>query len=212
MEILSAVRPASVRARAMVRRLASGAIVALASLIAATTPTHGAATYSEDAVKAAYLYRFTQYVEWPESAPVGLPFTIAVMGAPGVAAELRRLLPGHTIKNGAAQVREIGRMQDLGAAQMLYIGTPQLDRAHDAISLIAARPVLVVSDIEHGLLTGSVLNFVMIEHRVRFEVSLTAAERSQLRISAELLGVATRVQAEDHQSGMARAPANQAGE
>ena len=210
MEILSAVRPASVRARAMVRRLASGAIVALASLIAATTPTH-AATYSEDAVKAAYLYRFTQYVEWPESA-LGLPFTIAVMGAPGVAAELRRLLPGHTIKNGAAQVREIGRMQDLGAAQMLYIGTPQLDRAHDAISLIAARPVLVVSDIEHGLLTGSVLNFVMIEHRVRFEVSLTAAERSQLRISAELLGVATRVQAGDHQSGMARAPANQAGE
>jgi YfiR/HmsC-like len=205
MEVLSA------SAGAIRMRRAASAI-ALIALGAFVIPARSASTYSQDAVKAAYLYRFTQYIEWPGSAPAKVPFTIAVMGSPGVAAELKQLLPNHTIKNAAAQVREISRIQDLGAAQMLYIATPQVDNVRDAISVIAGRPVLVVTDTERGLLTGSVLNFVMLEHRVRFEVSLTAADRSQLRISAELLGVATRVQAPEHQSGIAKAPANQAEE
>ena len=209
MEILSAVPQGWGRARARGVQLASSALLLL--MAAAATPARSAPAYSEEAVKAAYLYRFTQYIEWPESTPAGMPFTIAVMDAPGVAAELRRLLPNHTIKNAVAQVREISRVQDLGAAQVLYIGTSKIDRVRDAIAVIAARPVLAVTDAERGLATGSVLNFVLLEHRVRFEVSLTAAERSRLRISAELLGVATRVQSSDHQTGVARAPGNQAG-
>src|ERR1700722_87713 len=84
-------------------RLAACAILTLF----AAAPVLGAPAYSEDAVKAAYLYRFTQYIEWPETASAAEPFTIAVLDAPGVAAELRRILPNHRIKNSAAQVREI---------------------------------------------------------------------------------------------------------
>jgi hypothetical protein len=183
-------------------RLAPGAILTLF----AASPALSATSYSEDAVKAAYLYRFTQYIEWPEAASAAEPFTIAVLDAPGVAAELRRILPNHRIKNSAAQVREITRVQDLGSAQMLYIGSAQIDRVRNAIAALAARPVLVVTDAEQGLAAGSILNFVMLEHRVRFEVSLTAADRSQLRIGAELLGVATRVvQSAEHKSGIVKA-------
>jgi YfiR/HmsC-like len=171
-------------------RLAPGAILTLF----AAAPALGAVAYSEDAVKAAYLYRFTQYVEWPEAASSAEPFTIAVLDAPGVAAELRRILPNHRIKNSAAQVREIARAQDVGSAQILYIGSAQIDRVRNVIAALAARPVLIVTDAEQGLAAGSSVNFVLLEHRVRFEVSLSAADRSQLRISAELLGVATRVQ------------------
>jgi hypothetical protein len=160
----------------------------------ATIPLLAAPSYSEESVKAAYLYRFTQYIEWPDATPSDLPFTIAVLDAPDVAAELRRILPNHRIKNSAAQVREIARMQDLGSAQMLYIGSAQIERVRNAVAALPARPVLVVSGAERGLAAGSVLNFVMLEHRVRFEVSLAAADRSRLRISAELLGVATRVE------------------
>ena len=165
-----------------------------ALLLFAAGPGWPAAAYSEDAVKAAYLYRFTQYIDWPDAASSNEPFTIAVLDAPGVAVELRRILPNHRIKNSAAQVREIARVQDLGSAQILYIGSAQIDRLRSAIAALAARPVLVVTDAEQGLAAGSSVNFVMLEHRVRFEVSLSAADRSQLRISAELLGVATRVQ------------------
>jgi hypothetical protein len=188
------------RGWASLLRLAPGAILSLF----AANPAACATSYSEDAVKAAYLYRFTQYIEWPEAASTVQPFTIAVLDAPGVAAELRRILPNHQIKNSAAQVQEIARIQDLGQAQVLYIGSPQLDRVRSAVAAVASRPVLVVTDAEHGIEAGSVLNFVMLEHRVRFEVSLIAADRSQLRISAELLGVATRVHAPDHRSGIVK--------
>jgi hypothetical protein len=177
----------------------------------AATPVLSAPLYSEESVKAAYLYRFTQYIEWPEEAPSG-PFTIAVLDAPDVAAELRRILPNHQIKNSLAQVREISRVQDLGQAQMLYIGSAQIDRVRNVIAELAARPVLVVTAAERGLAAGSVLNFVMLEHRVRFEVSLVAADRSRLRISAELLGVATHVEAPDHRSGVAKALNDMVGE
>jgi hypothetical protein len=187
--LIDAARPVR-RGLVSLLRLAPGAILTLF----AAAPGLSAASYSGDAVKAAYLYRFTQYIEWPEAAASAEPFTIAVLDAPGIAAELRRILPNHRIKNSAAQVREIARAQDLGSAQILYIGSAQIERARNAIAALAARPVLVVTDAEQGLAAGSSVNFVMLEHRVRFEVSLSAAERSQLRISAELLGVATRVQ------------------
>jgi hypothetical protein len=189
------------RGLVLLLRLAPGAILTLFS----AGPVLSATSYSGEAVKAAYLYRFTQYIEWPAAPSTAEPFTIAVLDAPGVAAELRRILPNHPIKNSAAQVREIARIQDLGAAQMLFIGSPQIDRVRSAIAALTARPVLVVTDAEQGLEAGSVLNFVMLEHRVRFEVSLIAADRSQLRISAELLGVATRVQSPDHKSGIVKA-------
>lgn len=198
--LIDAARPVR-RGLISLLRLAPGAILTLY----AATPVLSAPAYSEDAVKAAYLYRFTQYIEWPEAAPSDVPFTIAVLDAPGVAAELRRILPNHRIKNSAAQVREIARVQDMGSAQMLYIGSAQIDRVRNVVAALQARPVLVVTDAERGLAAGSVLNFVMLEHRVRFEVSLVAAGRSRLRISAELLGVATRVESPDHQSGIAKA-------
>jgi hypothetical protein len=187
--LIDAARPV----RRGLRSLLGLAPAAILTLYAAN-PVLSAPAYSEDAVKAAYLYRFTQYIEWPQAASSDASFTIAVLDAPGVAAELRRILPNHRIKNSAAQVREITRVQDLGSAQMLYIGSAQIDRVRNVVAALEARPVLVVTDAERGLVAGSVLNFVMLEHRVRFEVSLPAADRSKLRISAELLGVATRVQ------------------
>jgi hypothetical protein len=198
--LIATARPAS-RGLISLLRLAPAAILTLF----AASPAPSAASYSEDAVKAAYLYRFTQYIEWPAAASAAEPFTIAVLDAPGVAAELRRILPNHRIRNSAAQVREIARVQDVGSAQMLYIGSAQVDRVRSAIAALAARSVLVVTDSEQGLAAGGVLNFVMLEHRVRFEVSLIAADRSQLRISAELLGVATRVQSADHKSAILKA-------
>lgn len=152
-----------------------------------------AATYSEDAVKAAFLYRFAAYVEWPlGSTTGGETFKIAVVGADGVAAQLERLLPGLNIKNHPAQLMRITRPQDLDGVQILYIG-PVLAGRRPLLTAAAARPILVVTDEEGGLASGATINFVEVGNNVRFEVSLPAAERSRLKINAELLAVAARV-------------------
>src|ERR1700691_884562 len=80
-------------------------------------------TYSEDAVKAAYLFRIAGYVSWPDQTPADAPFVIAVLGSAEVAQELRHLLPGHLINNRPAQIREITAAENLGRPQILYVGT-----------------------------------------------------------------------------------------
>jgi len=150
--------------------------------------------YSEDALKAAYLYRFAGYIEWPTPVSSSSIFTIAVLGDEGVAAQLERLLPGHLIKGRPAQVRVIRRLRDLENVQVLYVGRGYLGNVRMALESIGARPILTVTDDDRGLDEGSVINFVESEQRVRFEVSLTAAARSHLMISSELLAVAARVQ------------------
>jgi hypothetical protein len=155
--------------------------------------------FSEDAVKAAYLYRFAGYVEWPEESIAGNRFIIATFEAPEIARQLRRLLPGHPIHGRIAQVREVTRAQDVGDAQVLYVGSGHSGFL-GALAAAGNRAALLVTADERGLDMGSVLNFVTVDKRVRFEISLTAAERAGLKISSELLSVAIRVHGGRRQS------------
>ncbi len=182
----------------------AGVLGVLAALFAPQNAAGASPGYPEDAVKAAYLYRFTQYVDWPDPPPPDVPFTIAVLDAPEVAGQLQRLVANHLVKNSKAQVRMISSIQELGSARMLFVGAGYLNRLQNVISSIGARPVLLVTDDDDGMPAGSVVNFVTVEHRVRFEVSLTAADRSKLRVSSELLGVAIHVQGGPHQTSQIR--------
>ena len=162
-------------------------------------PVRAQSSHSEDSVKAAYIYRFTGYVDWPEDAGAGHPFVIDVYEDPGLAAALKRLLPGHPIHKQPAEVREVSRIQDLGNAQILYIGPGHADFLR-AVAAHQSRSMLIVSDDQQGLDLGSVFNFVTVDNRVRFEVSLTAADRAGVKISSELLSVAVRVHGGRRQS------------
>jgi hypothetical protein len=204
MEILGANAPTRLPGVPLLPRR-SFLLCALVAIFAAAAPACAAAAYeapvhSEDSVKAAYLYRFTQYIEWPRSTESTEPFTIAVLNAPGVAEQLERILPDHPIKNAVARVRVITRISELGHAQMLYLGAAPPSRLRSLIESIAFGPVLLVTDSEEGLELGGVLNFVTVQNRVRFEVSLTAADKSRFRISSELLAVAARVRGGARQS------------
>jgi hypothetical protein len=152
-----------------------------------------AAEHSAEAVKAAYLYRFSGYVDWPVAAEAGKPFVIAVVDSPAVARELKRLVPGHQINNRIIDVVETARIQDTGQPAILFIGGGHANLLRPALSELAAESTLVVTDEEGGLEEGATVNFLTLDHRVRFEVSLTAADRGHLKISAELLAVAVRV-------------------
>jgi hypothetical protein len=167
-----------------------------------------AAEHSEDAVKAAYLYRFAGYIGWPEQGSVEAAFTIDILGAPGIARELRRLLPGHPINGHVAEVREVTGNHDLGNAQIVYIAAGHADLLRTLAPRASGASMLLVTDEEGGLSSGSTLNFLTIDRNVRFEVSLTAAERWGLKISSELLGVAIRVQGRAGQSFLGCGPPN----
>jgi hypothetical protein len=156
------------------------------------TPTWAESAFPESAIKAVFLFRFASYVEWPVTPPDGAPFTIVVMGDSDVASELRHLLPGRSIGGRSVQVRVAKSATDIDAAQILFLGIGSKTR--QIVGTIGDRHVLVVTETDRGLEDGSAVNFLTVDRHVRFEVSLTAAQRAGLKISADLLSVATRVQ------------------
>ena len=145
---------------------------------------------SEPAVKAAFLYKFAGYVEWPTPPRPEAPFVIGTLAADDVAAELARILPGRAISGRPAVVRTLREGQSLEGIHILFIGR----RAADAAAAVRAGQRLgALTVTEGGLDAGGVINFVVEENRVAFEVSLEAAERSGHRISSRMLAVARRV-------------------
>ena len=106
----------------MSKRRISALLIALAMLLGVSPAW--AQTFSVEAVKAAFLYRFASYVEWPADSPV-TPFVIAVAGAEDVAKQLDELLPRMKVHGRAVEVRRVARAADLDGVHILYVG-PEL--------------------------------------------------------------------------------------
>ena len=170
-------------------RLLGGAVAA------AVLPRAQAQQASEAAVKAALLFRFASYVEWPDKAFLSAeaPLTIGVLGDNEVAAELEAAVRGRTVGARPVVVRRLKEGEGPAGLHMLFVGRRESGRI--AALAAAARPLstVVLSDAERGLEAGSVINFVAVEDRIGFEVSVDAAERSGLKISSRMLAVARRV-------------------
>ena len=150
-----------------------------------------AAAVLERRVKAALLYRFTNYVDWQESAPLqpDAPFTIAIAGADALAAELSEAAANRAVQGRPLAVRKVRAAELPKDVQVIFIGkseSPQL-----ATALRSVPPgILIVTESEDALQLGSVINFVIVEGQVRFDVSLDAARRRNIHLSSRLLSVA----------------------
>ena len=149
-------------------------------------------------VKAGFLYKFLGYVDFP-AGPLdpGAPYVVGGVGADDIAAELTRLTAGRLINNHAVVVRQLQGADPAGGLHLLFIGAQ--DGADEAALVRAVQPagVLTVTESATGIESGSVINFRLVDDRVRFDVSLAAAERARVKLSSRLLSVAYTVQKGD---------------
>lgn len=160
----------------------------------ALAPAHAVQSYSESAVKAAFVLRFAGYVEWPQQTDTTAPFVIAVLGDASLASNLEGLGEDRSIAGRPVQVRRVDSAGAARDAQVLVVGSTRRGSLRTLLRPLTGSSVLVVSAEEDALAAGSVINFLKEQDRMRFEVSLPAARRMGLRISSELLSVAARVQ------------------
>ena len=189
------------------RRVASGVAVLCAMWACGVPrPAHGAEVYTEDSVKAAFIFRFAGYIEWPPQADKTQTFKIAVLGADSIAMRLQGLIGERTVHNRPARILRIASIRDATGVQILFIGAEHRGELRNLLSAVADRGMLVITDEEHGLDAGSTINFLMADRRVRFEVSTDAAHRAQLNVSSELLSVAARLQGSRYKPAEAEAP------
>jgi len=148
----------------------------------------------ERRVKAAFLYKFLGYAEFPAAAfdSPGAPLVIGVIGADDIAAELTRIVAGRNV-NGRPIVVRLLREADLAqSTHMLFVAGA--DDVRSTRLLRASAAPLTVTECDGGLAAGGVINFTIVDERVRFDVSLDAAEKKNIKLSSRLLVVANRVQ------------------
>jgi hypothetical protein len=196
----------SPRARAGRRSLLRGALSGLAGFAAlsleagwlpapARAQPQGGAAALERSVKAAFIYKFLGYTEFPPHAfsDAGAPVVIGVAGSDEMAAELVRIVAGRTINNRPLLVKQWRDGESGGAVHLLFVAG--FDNAHAARVLRQAPPgpVLLVTECGNGLQAGAIINFKIVEERVRFDVSLEAADKNNIKLSSRLLTVAHHV-------------------
>jgi hypothetical protein len=165
-------------------------VLALWCLLA---PSLAWAQPSEHEVKAAFLFRFLPFIEWPAAsfASPEAAIAVGVAGAPEIEAELRNIVPGRIVQGRSVSVQPVREGALPAGLHVLFIGRDAL-RPRE-LAAVAGAPMLVVMETPGGLERGAVVNFVLSEGRVRFEVALDEAERRGLRISSRMLAVALRV-------------------
>ena len=180
------------------RRAALGRLLALA-VTGAVAPAAAQSEVDralEQRVKGAFLYRFTEFVTWPDAAfpRADAPFVMAVAGpgADGVAENLRAITAGRSVAGKPIEVRRVGASDAMPAAQVVYIAGSDTARAREIVQK-APRHALVVTEADGVLEHGSVINFVLVQERVRFDASIESAEKRGLRLSSRLLAVARAV-------------------
>jgi hypothetical protein len=148
-------------------------------------------TYTDAAVKAAFLYHFGTYVEWPAADPT-TGITIAVIGDDRVFDQLAEYLPGRTIAERPVTTRSIDSVDELGDEQIVFFGRQHQGRLETLVEEAIAPGRLIVTD-WFGLVAGAAINLLVVDDRVRFEISRPAADTVGLALSSRLLSAAYRV-------------------
>ena len=148
----------------------------------------------ERALKAAFLYNFTKFVEWPAPAlgAATTPFRVCVFVDAPFRREIEAMLAEETVAGRPLRV-----MTPDGAAvkgcHILYFGAGETERAAELLPLVRDAPVLTVGEGLRFLEQGGAVSFFVDENRVRFDVNKGAVDRARLSVSSKMLRVARQV-------------------
>lgn len=177
---------------------ATGALLCALLLVASVVRANAAPAEMqapESRVKAAFVYKFCDYIEWPaEAFPTpDSPLVIGVVEAGAMADELARIAAGHTIHGRRVAVRKLRYNEPLSGLHVIFIGRADSRHLTSALEASKGAPALTVTESAQGLQLGSMINFVVVADKVRFDVAPASAEANRLKISSRLLAVARTV-------------------
>jgi hypothetical protein len=159
-----------------------------------STLARGAAV-SEAELKAAYLFNFAKFVEWPVDAfeSETAPIQIAIFGDEDFATRLRALLSDKKAHGRSFEVKRISSAQEAKTFQIAFISSSETKRAPQILDATRKSPVLTIGESEQFLELGGMINFVFEDTQLRFDINPDVAEKVKVVISSKLLRLARRV-------------------
>jgi hypothetical protein len=168
-------------------------LVLTASLWAAELQEREAPEYD---IKAAFLYNFATFVEWPTAAfpDKESPFVIGVLGQDPFGPTLEDTLRGKTVGGRKIAVKRSDNPRDLGGCQLLFVPGSEWDKAQKILESLKGTPTLTVGEQAGFAAKGGIVNFFVEGKYVRFEINPEAAKRASLKVSSKLLRLARVVE------------------
>jgi hypothetical protein len=164
------------------------AILALAVLLssAAELPAQAANEYE---VKAAFLYKFASFIEWPPEIS-SAAICIAVLGQDPFGSTLDEVVKGKSIGGRGFLIKRLKGGEDSSVCQIVFIGLSERSKLRSILGRLRGTSALTVSDIPGFCREGGMIAFELLDQKVRFKISPEAAEREHLKLSSKLLSVA----------------------
>jgi len=154
----------------------------------------GNQTASPVEVKAAFLYNFAKFVEWPPEATSGTTtINVGVWGSDALGEALRAVVRDKTVGGRGFTVKRPAGMDDLDGLHILFIGDAEKNRVPDILKRVDGVSVLTVSDIDRFCDLGGTITLFVEDSHIRFDVRLDSALRSRLKVSSKLLNLARKI-------------------
>ena len=146
---------------------------------------------TEYRIKTAFLYNFSRFTVWPEETLLGRSeFSLCTLGSTLFREQLDTLV-GKPVHNKAIVVKRFERPEDALDCQLVFIG--ELDDLTEALWALKGQPVLTVSNTEAFTENGGIIQFKLVDNKIRFKINVDAAKSSRLAISSKLLSLAISV-------------------
>ena len=147
---------------------------------------------SEYELKAAFLFNFAKFVDWPPNAFAGpeSPFLVCVLGADPFGIALDNALRGKIIAEHPASVARVKRVADISSCQILFVAASESHLLPEVLAKLRGQCVLVIGETNDFASSGGAIQFTLEDNRIRFFINPDAADRAGLKISSKLLALA----------------------
>lgn len=148
----------------------------------------------ERRIKAAFVFKFASFVEWPPGtfAQADTPIQIAVMGDAAMAQDIAEASMNRTVEGRRIQVRQVDAGEPLDGVNILFLRDAAAEQL-GAFEDLKPDAMLIVTESADALHRGSIINFLLDGGKVRFDISLDAADKRGIRLSSRLITVARQV-------------------
>jgi hypothetical protein len=165
----------------------AGAVLLACAGLAVAPP---AASVTEYELKAAFLYNFASFTEWPPGAAPGMKVCILGQDPFGPALDG---LQGKTVQGVVLEVRHVNTAAEARACRILFIGIDSADELAAALSALRTSPVLTVADGKDAARRGVMIGLVTEGGRVGFEINTGVTREAGLVLSSKLLRLARQI-------------------
>jgi hypothetical protein len=145
-------------------------------------------------VKAAFVYQFTRYVQWPAGVPpAGVPFSVCVVAQSTVRQAIGQVLEGEQVEGRPIRLTSPATPEAARACQVLYVEARSMAQGEPMLAAVQRSPVLTISDASEFAGNGGHIQLVRDGTRVRFDLNQTSARECGLTLRSQLLRVARSI-------------------